>query len=109
MIETEISEKDFENLEVGELNREDYVYVKFKKKQNIEFYVGKICPKDSRYGEFQIKFLKRILGTSKLYEDSDGEFDVNEKDIIKKLPKLKRMTGSNRVSGHLWFQVDFHS
>lgn len=86
----------------------DYVLIQFpKKKAAPDHFVGNIVSKDVSDSEFQIKFYKRIESSSKFIQESNQTYDVNEQDIILKLPKPLPMAGSNRLAGQLCFPVDF--
>lgn len=105
----EISEaRDEQDFERPTFENRDFVLVGLtKKKGPTEYYVAQIVSKDLCGVEFQMKFFKRIGSTSKFMCESHELFDVNEEDILVKLPKPIECTGSARVTGQLWFQVDF--
>lgn len=57
--------------------------------------------------EFKIQFYQRIGSSSKFVIKSEEEFDVNEEDILIKLPKPTICSGSQRTAGQIWFKIDF--
>ncbi|KAJ8926844.1 hypothetical protein NQ314_020695 [Rhamnusium bicolor] len=85
-----------------------YVLIQFPKEMAApDHFVGNIVSKDVSDSEFQIKFYKRNEISRKFIQQSHQTYDVNEQDIILKLPKPIPMTSSNRVADQLWFPVDF--
>lgn len=98
---------DFErnSFEVGE-----FVLVSFSKKKGPnEHYVGKVVSKEDGGFEFKMLFYSRIGQSNKFVVKSYETFDVNEEDILVKLPKPNQSSGSSRVSEQLIFPVDFSS
>lgn len=89
-------EMDFQR---SNFEKDDFVLVLFHKKTGPALnVVGKIVSKDPDGMEYQMVFLKRIGSTSKFVADTNGEaFDVNEEDILVKLPKPTVIQGSARV------------
>lgn len=88
----------------------EFVLVSFSKKKGPnEHFVGKIVNKEDGGFEYKMIFYSRIGQSSKFLAKSDEVFDVNEEDILVKLPKPNQLSGSNRLSEQLIFPVDFSS
>ena len=87
----------------------DFVLVQFPKKKGLpEHYIGKIISKELTNSEFKIEFYRRVRsGSNKFVKESDQIYDVNDNDLVMKLPPPVPMTGSGRLAGRFWFQIDF--
>lgn len=87
---------------------EDFVLVSFSKKKGPnEHYVGKIVSKEDNGFEYKMMFYSRIGQSNKFLIKSSEVYDVNEEDILVKLPKPNQPSGSSRVSEQFVFPVDF--
>lgn len=109
VINQETSElQDQMNFERETFEDGDYVLVNFQKKSGMpEQYVGKIISVSGDKIEYKIQFYKRIGNGNKFMKESEDVYDVDGEDILVKLPNPEVLSGSARVTGQLWFQVDF--
>lgn len=94
---------DINNCKVG-----DFVLVQYLKKiGNPDHFIGEILGCDNAVSEYQVKFLKRLFKTNKFIYDSEEMFDVNESDIVMKLPKPVKCGTSRRQNEQLVFEINF--
>lgn len=101
----ELFDFEWNSFEVGE-----FVLVSFSKKKGPnEHYVRKVVSKEDDGFKFKMLYYSRIGQSNKFVVKSNETYDVNEEDIIVKLPKANQSSGSSRVSEQLIFPVDFSS
>ena len=102
-MESFTEEEDFNN-NLDEVSVEDYILVKYATKKTVRHYVGQV--KAIRNEEFEVRFLKKLLGSKFVFPDKDDEDFVDKENIILKLPKPFVSGATQRSIRQLSFNLD---
>ena len=85
----------------------DFVVVKLSGKKVQKHYIGQVSQVPSHDQKGTIKYLKREKQSSfQFVFSNDDEYDIEEEDIVQKLPAPFSNGGTARAARHLVFPVD---
>ncbi|XP_074035914.1 uncharacterized protein [Leptinotarsa decemlineata] len=91
-----------------DINKNDFVLVKFPLKMTVSYYVGKVI-ESLNLNEFQIKYLRRKVSDYKFYHPLvDDISTVDRRDLVLKLPK-PNSAKTARTSSLLTFNINLSS
>ncbi|KAK4877818.1 hypothetical protein RN001_010324 [Aquatica leii] len=85
----------------------DFVLVELKRKKSARHYVAEII-KNFGEGHFEVIYMKKMLGCNKFVK-CETVYEIDESDIVKKLPKPTAVGGSGRRMEQFSFPIDFMS
>ncbi|KAK5648397.1 hypothetical protein RI129_003289 [Pyrocoelia pectoralis] len=104
-VETEDSEDcswDLTNIQKGE-----FVLLKFATKKTLKFFVGQIEEEPSG-SEFLVNFLKMTPRQEFVFPHQKDNSHISADDIVRKLPAPETKMGTARSSSFFKFSVNFH-
>lgn len=98
--------KDF-GLDLTNIQKGDFVLIKFATKKTLKFFVGQI-EKELEESEFLVNFLKMTPRQDFVFPDQKDESHISANDIMRKLPAPVKKIGTARSSSFFRFSVNFH-
>ncbi|KAK4882225.1 hypothetical protein RN001_005544 [Aquatica leii] len=98
------TEREIDNTSILE---GDFVLVELKGKKSARHYVAEII-KNFGEGHFEVIYMKKMLGCNKFVK-CETVYEIDESDIVKKLPKPTAVGGSGRRMEQFSFPIDFMS
>lgn len=100
----ENEEKDEEETS-RDIEKDNFLLVKLATKKLIKHYVAKVVEKLS--GSYLVKFYKKMKKFHHFIEGNEIPYEIDEKDIVLKLPDPEIVGGTERLRGHIAFKVSF--
>lgn len=89
------------------INKDDYLLVKFPTKRNLKYYVGLVVGINDHNDEYEVKFLRKKNPYGFCFPDVDDLGAVLRTDIVSKIPKPTSIKGTSRLSSYIKFDVNF--
>lgn len=94
-------------LDDEDINKDDYLLVRFPTKRNVKYYVGLVVESNVHADEFEVKFLRKKKTYGFCFPDVEDIATVLRSDVVSKLPPPTSMKATSRLSSYIKFDVNF--